>query len=61
MNDFIAQIQCDELTPYHPTQEDWADYGEYLESIGYDHGDDDWEEDPDADHGFQNLDTDFPF
>ena len=59
MNDFIAQIQCDELTPYHPTQQDWAEYGEYLESIGYDHGDDDWDEDPDANYGFQNLDTDY--
>ena len=61
MNDFIAQIQCDELAPYHPTQQDWAEYHEYLDSIGYDHGDDDWDEDPDANYGFQNLDTDCPF
>ena len=56
MNDFLSQIQCDEFP-----QEDWTEYSEYLDSIGYDHGDDDWDEDPDAGHGFQNLDTDCPF
>jgi len=34
---------------------------DYLDSIGYDEGDDDWDEDPDAHYGFQNLDTDCPF
>ena len=61
MNDFLSQIQCDELVDYRPTAEDWADYAEYLDSIGYDEGDDDWDEDPDAHYGFQNLDSDFTF
>jgi hypothetical protein len=39
---------------YEPTSEDWAEYNDYLDSIGYDHGDDDWDEDPDENHGFQN-------
>lgn len=39
-------------------QEDWTDY---LDSIGYDDGDDDCDYDPDAGYGFQNLDTDCPF
>ena len=30
---------------YEPTAQDWADYSEYLDSVGYDHGDydRDWE------------------
>ena len=51
MDDFLTQRQCDD---YSPSAEDWADYIDYLDSIGYDHGDDDWDEDPDANHGFQN-------
>ena len=39
---------------YEPTAADWAEYNDYLDSIGYDHGDDDWDEDPDENHGFQN-------
>tara|TARA_A100001515_G_C4472319_1_gene177257 strand:- start:312 stop:545 length:234 start_codon:yes stop_codon:yes gene_type:complete len=61
MNDFLSQIQSDELVDYRPTAEDWADYAEYLDSIGYDEGDDDWDEDPDSDRGFQNLDTNTPW
>jgi hypothetical protein len=45
-NEFVAPS-------YEPTAEDWADYNEYLDSVGYDNGDDDWDEDPDADRGFQ--------
>ena len=45
---------------YEPTAQDWAEYQEYLDSVGYDHGDDDWDEDPDADRGFQPFE-DSPF
>lgn len=31
MNDLLDQIQCDEL-PYVPTQEDWNEYCEWLDS-----------------------------
>lgn len=34
MNDFLSQIQIDEVDG--PTEADWADYCEYLDSIGYD-------------------------
>jgi len=57
MNSF-DNIQCDD---YNPSAQDWADYNDYLDSIGFDHGDDDWDEDPDANYGFQNLDSDFTF
>lgn len=40
---------------YQPTAEDWAEYCDYLDSIGWDNQEDDWEEDPDQDRGFQNL------
>ena len=50
MDDFNTQIQCDD---YNPSAQDWADYNDYLDSIGYDHGDDDWDEDPDANYRFQ--------
>ena len=58
MNDFISQIQCDD---YNVDAQDWADYNDYLDSIGYDNGDDDWDEDPDENYSFQNLDSDFAF
>lgn len=38
MNDFLAQEQIDEVEG--PTAADWADYAEYLDSIGYDLEDD---------------------
>lgn len=60
MNDFISQIQCDELTDYRPTAEDWAEYTDYLDSIGFDNEDDDWDEDPDGDRGFQPWNGDLP-
>lgn len=60
MSDFISQIQSDELTDYRPTEQDWAEYCEYLDSVGYDDEHDDCEGyDPDANHGFQNLDSDW--
>ena len=31
MNDFLSQIQCDELTTYEPTQADWEEYHAWLE------------------------------
>ena len=31
MNDFLSQIQCDELTTYQPTQADWEEYHAWLE------------------------------
>jgi hypothetical protein len=31
MNDFLSQIQCDELTSYEPTQADWEEYHAWLE------------------------------
>jgi|TARA_B100000085_G_C18503929_1_gene496723 hypothetical protein len=61
MNDLDFLFDETAAPSYEPTAEDWADYAEYLDSIGYDEGDDDWDEDPDAGHGFQNLDTDCPF
>ena len=61
MNDFLSQIQSDEFVDYRPTAEDWADYTEYLDSIGYDEGDDDWDEDPDSDRGFEEIDTNTPW
>ena len=54
----------DETTPavYVPTAEDLAEYFDYLDSIGYDDGDDgEAAYDADADRGFQNLDTDCPW
>lgn len=30
MDDFLCEVQCDEQ--YIPTQEDWAEYIEYVES-----------------------------
>lgn len=30
MDDFLCEVQCDEQ--YMPTQEDWAEYVEYVES-----------------------------
>lgn len=53
MNDFLSQIQCDELTDTRIAASDWAEYCEYLDSVGYDAEDDDFEEDPDSDRGFQ--------
>ena len=32
MNKFNTQIHCDELTSYQPTQADWQEYNEWLES-----------------------------
>ena len=31
MNDFLSQIQCDELTSYEPTAADWEEYNAWLE------------------------------
>jgi hypothetical protein len=31
MNDFISEIQCDELD-YQPTAADWAEYQDWLDS-----------------------------
>jgi hypothetical protein len=39
MSDFLSQIQIDEVDG--PTEADWADYAEYLDSIGYDDPDED--------------------
>ncbi len=61
MNDFLSQIQSDESVDYRPTAEDLAEYADYLDSIGYDHGDDDWDEDPDSDRGFEEIDTNTPW
>ena len=58
MDDFNTQVQCDD---YNPSAQDWAEWCDYLDSIGYDGDGDDWEEDPDSNYGFQNLDTDCPF
>lgn len=62
MSDLLVQVQCDELVSDEPTTEDWADYCEYLDSIGYD-SDDDTDEgaDPDGDRGFQPWHGDCPF
>ena len=57
-NDFLDQIQCDELTP-EPTAQDWAEANEYFESIGWPDGED--VEDSDWREGFQNLDRDRPW
>ena len=37
-NEFVAPS-------FEPTAQDWAEYQEYLDSVGYDHGEDDrdWE------------------
>jgi len=53
MNNSFDNIQSDEFVDYRPSAQDWAEYADYLDSVGYDHGDDDWDEDPDANHGFQ--------
>lgn len=53
MNEFDYLIDETTSAIYEPTAQDWAEYAEYLDEIGYDHGDDDWDEDPDANHGFQ--------
>lgn len=53
MNSF-DNIQCDEFVDYRPTAEDLAEYVDYLDSIGYDDGDDgEAFYDADADHSFQ--------
>ena len=61
MNDFDFLIDEFAHHSYQPTVEDWADYAEYLDSIGYDEGDDDWDEDPDSDRGFEEIDTNTPW
>ncbi len=45
---------------YEPTAADWADYCEYLDDMGYDHGDDDYDYDPDENHSFQPFTWDYP-
>lgn len=32
MSDFITSQQCDEMTDYRPTESDWQEYGEWLDS-----------------------------
>ena len=62
MNDFDFLIDEVAAPAHQPTAEDWADYTEYLDSIGYDDGGDDCESyDADEYRGFQNLDNDYPF
>ena len=61
MNDFDFLMDEVAAPAYQPTAEDWADYAEYLDSIGYDKGDDDWDEDPDSDSGFEEIDTNSPW
>jgi len=61
MNDLDFLIDETAAPSYEPTAEDLAEWCDYLDSIGYDDGDDDSDYDPDANHGFQNLDTDCPF
>ena len=62
MNDFDFLMDEVAAPAYQPTAADWADYTEYLDSIGYDDGDDDCESyDADEDRGFQNLDTNTPW
>jgi len=61
MNDLDFLFDEAAAPSYEPTAQDLMEYHDYLDSIGYDHGDDDWDEDPDANYGFQNLDTDCPF
>lgn len=51
MSDFISQIQSDELTDYRPTAEDWSEYCDYLDSIGFDAEDDGPAEDDDPTEG----------
>jgi hypothetical protein len=61
--DSLSHLFNEFTTPsYEPTAEDLAEYHDYLDSIGYDDGDD-GEASYDADEyrGFQNLDTDYPF
>ena len=61
MNDFDFLMDEVAAPAYQPTAEDWADYAEYLDSIGYDKGDDDWDEDPDSARGFEEIDTNTPW
>jgi len=62
MNDLDFLIDEVAAPAYVPTAEDLSEYYDYLDSIGYDDGDDGEQDyDPDADHGFQNLDSDSPF
>lgn len=37
MSDFICEIQCDELTPYQPTEQDWAEYHAFLSEMESEH------------------------
>ena len=61
MNDFLSQIQSDELSSSCPTEADWSDYCDYLDSIGFDAEDDGptEDDDPTEGRGFQpwNGDT----
>jgi hypothetical protein len=60
MNDL--DFLFDETTPDVYGTAELVDYFDYLDSIGYDDGDDgEADYDADADRGFQNLDTDCPF
>lgn len=62
MNDLDFLIDEVATPSYEPTAQDWSEYCDYLDSIGYDDFDDDGQDyDPDAAHGFQNLDADSPF
>jgi len=62
MNDLDFLIDEVAAPSYEPTAQDWAEYCDYLDSIGYDDADDDEQDyDPDANYGFQNLDLDCPF
>lgn len=47
---------------YQPTDEDWADYCDYLDETGYDYEDDDVEDgdDPLEGRGYQPLTFDLP-
>ena len=61
MNEFDYLIDEVAAPAHVPTADDLQEYHDYLDSIGYDDGDDDCDYDPDAHYGFQNLDTDCPF
>lgn len=50
MNDFLSQIQCEELTSYEPTAQDWEDYNEYLEEM--------YDDEPDVDEAQEWYDFD---
>lgn len=62
MNDLDFLFDETAAPSYEPTAQDWSEYCDYLDSIGYDDADDgEAFYDADADRGFQNLDTDCPW